>query len=143
MEYKIYTLSCPEKNSVVYVGMTAKPLKVRLQQHIKSTQNNINKLEWSSNLLKKGLKPIIEELETTNDYFEAQRFEKYWIHQFKQWGFELFNRRHFDRSFETKSKDDVQVTITLKRNKYNAILKKAYSKGVNIDWVLNDLIKTY
>lgn len=87
-EIIIYTLSDPQDNLVKYVGITSRP-KRRLYEHINYDENN-PKSAWIKSLVKKGLNPIFEELErTTLDEFSF--LEKYWISQFKSWGFTLKN----------------------------------------------------
>ena len=64
----IYTLIDPRDNQVRYVGKT----------------NNIKRL------IRNDYKPIIEILDEV-DEAEWEFWEKYWICQFKAWGFDLVN----------------------------------------------------
>ena len=88
--YKIYTLSCPIEGRIKYVGMTKKQLHVRLIGHLNETEN-INKEKWISGLLKKGMIPIIEEIDSSFYRDCALYLENYWISQLKQWNMELVN----------------------------------------------------
>lgn len=97
-----YTLSDPNNsNEIRYIGKTTQKLSRRLDQHISSAKrakqgkgSNNHNTNWINKLLEKGYKPVIEEI----DLFECEDtskewviFEKYWISQFKTWGFNLTN----------------------------------------------------
>lgn len=89
----IYTLLHPLSLEIRYIGYTDKPLKIRLDGHINeavSTKKNTYKLNWIRSILKIGLKPVIEILEEVNPK-EKRFWEKYWIAQFRSWGFNLVN----------------------------------------------------
>lgn len=97
-----YTLSDPRTPDVIrYIGKTKSPLNRRLSGHISSTKRafldkgtrNYN-MNWIKSLLDLGLKPLILEIdsiECEEDSKEWIIFEKYWISQFKSWGFSLTN----------------------------------------------------
>jgi hypothetical protein len=89
--YKIYTITCPIKNQVIYVGLTNKPIEERLNGHMYPYGYNERKCEVFANYRKMGIRPIIEELETFYSRNVAKETEIYWINQFKQWGFDLLN----------------------------------------------------
>ena len=90
MNYYIYTLSDPITQEVRYIGLTTKSLKSRFSAHC-SKKNKSYKSNWITSLKRKGLKPIIEVLDTASDFEELKDLEMYWIAQFKQWGFKLLN----------------------------------------------------
>jgi len=60
---KIYTLSNPIDNSIFYVGRTIN-LNVRLSGHINQLCYKSKKNDLITKILKSGLKPIIEELDS-------------------------------------------------------------------------------
>ncbi len=89
---KIYTLSDPETGEIRYVGKTEKTLQERIYYHtwdIKRTKNK-HKKNWFNSLFKKNLKPKIELVDEI-PINEWRFWEKYWISQFKTWGFNLIN----------------------------------------------------
>lgn len=90
MQVYIYTLEHPITQEVRYVGKTKNP-KMRFQNHLNKSHNkHSHKTNWIESLKKEGLKPvmkIIEEVDENNWQF----WEKFWIHQFKVWGFNLIN----------------------------------------------------
>lgn len=101
MEVKFYTLvSSAYPNDIKYVGKTKQTLKRRLQGHLTQarrclklgiyTNHNYN---WINQQLSRGYEIIIEEIETINceDNETWKNTEKYWIAQFKEWGFYLNN----------------------------------------------------
>lgn len=86
----IYTLSNPETLEIRYVGKTKHPLNRRLNGHIWNRKSNAKVSKWVLSLYRKGCYPIIELLEECNeDNWEDT--ERYWIAQFKTWGFTLMN----------------------------------------------------
>lgn len=101
MEVTFYTLtSSAYPNDIRYVGKTRQTIKRRLQGHICSAKKAAKKgyctnhnYNWINQQLSRGNSIIIEEIETV--HFEEgedwQWLEKYWIAQFKEWGFNLTN----------------------------------------------------
>lgn len=87
-EITIYTLSDPTNNEVKYVGITSRPIK-RFYEHLNNDENN-KKSAWIKNLKKNKLTPIYEVIEVT-DELNFSNLEKFWISQFKTWGFDLVN----------------------------------------------------
>ena len=53
--------------------------------------SGVKRSRWIQGLLKKGLIPVIEELDTCKDKNKLANLEIYWISQFKSWGFRLLN----------------------------------------------------
>jgi len=92
--YRIYSLTCPIKNKVVYVGRTKITLDIRLKQHlIASYKVNALKKLWIKDLKKKGLLPIISELDTCAKE-EVSSVENKWIKHFFNQNPDLFNIIH-------------------------------------------------
>jgi group I intron endonuclease len=89
---KIYTLTDPLTNQVRYVGKTSKSLDERLAYHFYDLKRgkNKHKINWFNKLIDLGLKPIIEIVDEVDDD-DWQFWERYWISQFKTWGFNLIN----------------------------------------------------
>lgn len=86
----IYTLSDSTGN-IRYVGKTSY-IKQRLYAHIKESKTNRKsyKNSWVKSLLNKGERPIIDIIDVVPKS-EWEFWEKYWIEQFKAWGFNLTN----------------------------------------------------
>jgi hypothetical protein len=83
-------LSDPRNNQIRYVGKSNKPIS-RLLGHLNDINNsNTYKNNWIKSLLKQNLKPILEIIDEV-DIFDWIFWEKYWISQFKAWGFKLTN----------------------------------------------------
>ncbi len=85
----IYTLS--DLTGVRYVGKTNNP-NTRLKNHIreaKSKRYNNHRVNWVKNLLMSNSAPILEVIDETDG--DWVWLEKYWISQFKTWGFNLVN----------------------------------------------------
>jgi hypothetical protein len=90
-QYTLYTLKDPFTNQIRYIGLTNRSLKVRLGNHYSDVHKNNYKSNWIKSLKKRKAKPIIEELDIAYSLEEAHFFERYWISQFKTWGFKLTN----------------------------------------------------
>lgn len=92
MKTYIYTLTDPTNNKVRYVGKTTN-VKRRYYSHINKKSNqrlgNFYLRNWLLSLLNNGQKPILEVIDECDSNWED--LEKYWIAQFKQWGFKLAN----------------------------------------------------
>lgn len=88
---KIYSLSHPITGEVRYIGFTSNKLSERLSGHLCDIKRSSNrKNNWLKSLISQNLKPVIELVEDLgNDPWEEA--EKYWIQQFKNWGFRLTN----------------------------------------------------
>lgn len=87
----IYTLTDPRNNIVKYIGITSSKLSNRLSHHCTVFKGNNYKINWIKKLKRLNLKPVIKELDICSTFNEALYFEKYWIAQFKSWGFYLVN----------------------------------------------------
>jgi hypothetical protein len=89
MKTYIYTLEHPITNEIRYVGKTNNPER-RLHYHWTEGYKQNNKTgNWLKSLKKKKLKPIMFIIDNINTDWEW--LEKYWISQFKTWGFNLTN----------------------------------------------------
>lgn len=86
---KIYTLKDPFTNEIRYVGKTKYSLNDRLCKHLITYERN-HRANWIRKILKQGKKPIIELVEEVDER-DWKFWEKYWIEQFRQWGFNLTN----------------------------------------------------
>lgn len=91
---KIYILEHPITKEIRYVGKTLQTLSIRLSMHIseaKSKRYKNHKNSWIQSLLKNNLEPIIVLLDELPNTPEWEWLERYWISQFKSWGFNLTN----------------------------------------------------
>lgn len=89
----IYALKCPLDNKVKYIGKANDTIG-RYRKHISlgftGKGDNHLKNEWIFSLLENGLKPILEILEEVN-INEWKTKEKFYIKQYKEMGYELYN----------------------------------------------------
>lgn len=88
---KIYALIDNSKNDIRYIGKTKNSLTKRLIQHKSISKYKKNHKEcWMNDLIQKNIGIdilLIDEVEEEKWEF----WEKYWICQFKAWGFDLVN----------------------------------------------------
>ena len=112
MEYtSIYSLSDPKTGEIRYIGKTYNHLRKRLYAHINECKgdNKSHKISWIKSLLSNNEIPVISTIDIvpTNEW---EFWEKYWIDQFRQWGFNLTNiapggyDNSYIRSEKTKKK---------------------------------------
>lgn len=85
---KIYTLADPKTKEVRYVGKSNHPNK-RYSNHL-SKGTNTHTGNWIKSLKSQGLKPKLEIIDSVS-VNEWEFWERYWINQFKAWGFRLTN----------------------------------------------------
>lgn len=87
----IYTLENPDTGVIRYIGKTINPSQ-RLKSHLWTKNNSLRtkKSNWIQSLKANGLKPIMRILDEVSESNWSDA-EKYWIEQFRQWGFELYN----------------------------------------------------
>jgi hypothetical protein len=132
---KIYTLADPTSNEIRYIGKTKRTLKDRWYQHcsIHKQQKQTNyKSNWLLTILNKGLRPKIELLEGVEDEF-WQETEKFWIAQFRIWGFRLTNLSEGGQG-PTSCKGSSGYKHTEEAKKRISI---ANSKPRHKEWVIN------
>ena len=94
--YKIYRLRNPIINEIFYVGQTMQDLQTRLSGHISETGANREKINYIKDIIDKGEKPLIEEVETIHSrcYIEKESVserEAYWIKHYRGIGCKLLN----------------------------------------------------
>lgn len=86
----IYTLEHPITGQIRYVGKT-KNLKERYKNHCNKLHNkHSHKRNWITSLKNQKLKPIMKVIDNVDDT-EWKYWEKFWIEQCRQWGFNLVN----------------------------------------------------
>ena len=132
-KYYIYTLTDPIEKEIKYIGKT-KDLKDRLKRHmskdhLKDSWTSKNK--WLLHLKNHGLNPIMEILdEGTLDSID--KLEKYWISQFKSWGFKLKNETEGGDGYDWTGRKHKKESVRLM--KMNHPLRKTicqYEIGTN------------
>jgi hypothetical protein len=135
----IYTLSDPITKEIRYIGKSNTPRK-RLYYHVKEASKNLSlsyKNNWIKSILNKGEKPIIDILDEV--LIEDWEFwEKYWISQFKCWGFNLTNlseggyNNNYKRSSITKKKmRKSKLGTTLSQEQRDKISKSIKQKFID------------
>src|SRR5665213_2683849 len=85
----VYILKHPITGEIRYVGCTTDPEK-RLRSHISCCRNRSYEKEiWIADLLDKGLRPVMEVIECTDQPGARERF---WILHYRRAGALLLNR---------------------------------------------------
>jgi excisionase family DNA binding protein len=100
--YQIYALIDPSDGSVRYVGLS-RDAQLRLREHLNGGGGNRQERRWIHSLLKSGLSPILQILETieaSNDALTiACERELYWIHEMDRLGHPLLNVSGLSQSY--------------------------------------------
>jgi hypothetical protein len=129
---KIYTLSCPDTKEIRYVGKTIKTLKARLQHHISTSKKRKNyNANWIKSITNNNKEPVIELVEEC-DLNEWEFWEKYWISQFKNWGFKLTNYTNGGQGPHgriTKKETKEKISKALKGRIFSKKTKEKMSKS--------------
>jgi hypothetical protein len=101
MKTYIYILQHPITNDVRYVGKSINP-KRRYYSHLCNKDKiKTHIYNWIKSLKNNNLKPIMTVIDETENNW--QELEKYWIEQFKQWGFNLCNTSNGGDGFSGES----------------------------------------
>lgn len=90
MKIFIYALQNPVTEEIRYIGKTKNP-KMRFHNHMNKRHNEkTHKTNWIESLKKQKIRPIMIIIDEVSE--EDWKFwERFWIQQFKCWGFELVN----------------------------------------------------
>ena len=138
MEYtNIYSLSDPVTGEIRYIGKTCNQLRKRLYAHINEckSDNKSHKISWIKSILLNDKAPIISIIDIVPTS-EWEFWEKYWIEQFKQWGFNLTNISK--GGYENNYKRSNQTRDRMRKSKLGITLseehKKKISKSVKDNW---------
>lgn len=88
---KIYSLTDPITNEVMYVGKTKYRLSARMSSHYYCSRHNSTPRDfWIAELIKKGLKPIATIIEDVEESVWREK-EKYWISYYRKINSNLTN----------------------------------------------------
>lgn len=133
---KIYSLNCPKNGSVKYIGKTEGCLQKRLSQHLSkySLIKRTLKNNWIKSLLNDNLYPNIQLIEEVPKN-EWEYWEKFWIEQFRQWGFVLKNSAEGGQGGKTKWKKGKKhhfYGVKYNEQKRKNIAKSLYGKHKDI-----------
>jgi hypothetical protein len=130
---KIYVLIDPITGLVRYVGKTSQELNLRLKDHISNyrLKATTHKSCWIKGLKSKGFVPIIEEIDLVLEE-DWEFWERYWIAQFKTWGFDLTNGTSGGEGGLGKPNSGWKHTEEAKRR-----ISEANSKSRPKEWVQN------
>lgn len=114
---KIYCLVDPQTLEPRYIGYTAKPLKKRLQAHLRDSLNNnhTHKQHWIRSLLFKGYSPIIRGIKylPKNTQPDWRYWEIHYISHYRDGGYNLVN--------STLGGDGVTMTPEIRSKIGNAV----------------------
>lgn len=129
----IYTLSDPTTNEIRYIGQT-NDMKERLRNHLSecNLQDTTKKNNWIVSLYQKGVVPLMELLDIGNSN-NINDLEKYWISQFKNWGFKLTNGTEGGDGFNWSGKKHRKDSVMKMR--INHPLRKCVGK-YDLDGIL-------
>lgn len=125
-KHYVYTLSCPVFNNVRYIGITS-DLKKRYSGHMNSVEKT-HKYNWIISLKKKGLKPLMEELDFALCADDVKYLEKFYISLFKSWGFSLVNQTEGGEGTFGYKYDKEKIKSMVNRRKESGSYKSSIEK---------------
>ena len=118
MNYKIYALIDNLTNEIRYIGYTSKSLDKRLKSHIYDcNRTKSHKTNWINSLLSKGFKPIIKQIDETDDINKCLEMEVYHISLYDN----LTNSTSGGESSKTYRKDVLIKMSENRKGKYKGL----------------------
>lgn len=130
----VYSIRCLVTNKIVYIGSTSRELSKRLIDH-RSAKNifnsPVNKFFRAS--LQEPAIEMVEDLGLCSKY-ELEQAERFWIEQFRQWGFSLLNASH-NLSPSTPIVSDIQLkteSVRINKDLFRKIKLVSKIKGQTI-----------
>lgn len=129
---RIYVLRDPRTNEVRYVGKTVQPIEIRLQAHVrKSNERKTHRDCWIFSLKQIGMRPAIEVIEVVEGDAWAVR-EIFWIAHFKATGASITNQTIGGEGIDSEA---LSATWTEKRRKRQSEMTAARNKArAGIGW---------
>lgn len=134
IEYKIYKLIDPRNNLPRYIGLTFNSLKYRLKSH-RCDKSRTHKCNWIKSILKDGLTPKIEIIES-NIYSHEMACEReiYWISEYKKLGYDLTNATTGGKT-NTTINDETRLKMSLSQKEryktYKLVLSDETKKRIS------------
>jgi len=126
----IYTLSDSDTKEIRYVGKTINPSQ-RERAHFNNLKGINLRVNWIKSLKTLQKKPLLEVVDIVSpDDWEF--WEKYWISQFKQWGFRLVNTTdggEKGKSFKHTENAKKKISIAQTGRKMHKAWRNAISQG--------------
>lgn len=127
-KYKIYFLRHPVTLEIRYIGQTSQKPNVRLSQHLYYDNKVSKKASWITSLKNKGIKPIMEIINSFESLSECDIEETRLIKEYKENGFRLLNDAPGGKSNAgCKRSAETRLKISI-RNKG----KKGWNKGMKM-----------
>jgi hypothetical protein len=118
IKYTIYKLIDPISNEIRYVGLTFNDLKQRLKSHCYEKSKS-HKSNWINQLKSKGLKPLIESIESDiSSYDHVCEREIYWIDKYKSEGHPLTNMASGGNKNKKMSEESLKRMSDSQINRY-------------------------
>lgn len=133
----IYSLNYKDTGNPFYIGKSINP-NLRFLNHNTCVKNGSSKMHFF--LLENNLDfdyTIIDEIEIKENDSELIRLERYWIEQFRQWGFILLNTIHYKHP---SGYYDDPVSIRLGELKI-PLQEAAKRMGKTLNGLIVDLLK--
>ena len=131
----IYTLSSSsDPNNIRYIGKT-KNIIDRIRRHIGKYYLNLEdnyKNRWIKSELNKGNEILIEEIDLVEEE-NWKESEKYWIEQFRNWGFNLVNTTEGGDGLVLTKEIIEKRSKTRIKNNFDRLQKEAFFFNIKKD----------
>jgi predicted GIY-YIG superfamily endonuclease len=121
--WAVYVLK-DEDGNIRYVGISKQPAR-RLKGHIREARSNsTRKSKWISALISKGFSPVMEVVEWTEDWDQAERR---WVATAREWGCSLLNA--------TDGGLSVPERLLIGKKNYPVLASYMRQMGQNLKWL--------
>lgn len=115
----IYALRDPRDGAFRYIGKTARPVDLRLKEHLREPAGKHRRSRWIQKLKRLGLKPEVVVLEQIEGAWPWQESERYWIAFAKAQGWDLVNSTAGGEGVENLTADArARIATTWKGRKH-------------------------
>lgn len=126
--YYIYGLFDPETGELRYIGQTIHSLEKRLSVHMADSKKGKSyRKNWIKSLQDKGLKPIIQIIDSTSDINNLSKLEIYYISYFKNIGCRLTNLTNGGEGVPGRKLNEEQLNRFRKAAKIRGVTDKTRS----------------
>lgn len=126
----VYVLIDPFDKQIKYVGSTVCRLSGKLATHLHDSKRQSHLVaQWIQNLIAKGLKPIIESLETHSNEQQLREAEEFYIRYFHYIGVPILNVTYIRKSDRPKTLSEEHRNKLSKAKEGKANLQKRKRVG--------------
>src|SRR3990167_5855648 len=128
----VYALTDPESHDVRYIGVTRRPLEIRLKEHLRERDKRYV-TNWIKSLQSRNLIPDILEIEQISDE-QIDEAEQFWVACFRAWNAKLTNGTKGGNNSAVPTlavRDKIRVARRLQKMQPRSIESRAKTSAAN------------